>query len=90
VPEDLWGIYTAHRQGYFADPKTWSMGLDLEVIARQRDGTQFAVNVTLSPIDTGDVLVLVEAAGDVTKRKDALENAQHMTAIIAHPPSPTR
>src|SRR5664279_3525012 len=84
VPEDLWGIYTAHRQGYFADPKTWSMGLDLEVVARQRDGTEFAVNVNLSPIDTGDVLVLVKAAGDVTKRKEALENAQRMTAIVAN------
>jgi PAS domain S-box-containing protein len=83
VPEDLWGIYTAHREGYFADPKTWAMGLDLEVIARQRDGTEFAVNVTLSPIDTGDVLVLVKAAGDVTKRREALENAQRMTAIVS-------
>ena len=84
VPEDLWGIYTTHREGCFADPETWSMGLDLELIARQRDGTEFAVNITLSPIDTGDVLVLVKAAGDVTKRQEALENAQRMTAIVSN------
>jgi len=84
VPEDLWGIYTTHREGYSADPETWSMGLDLELIARQRDGTEFAVNITLSPIDTGDVLVLVKAAGDVTKRQEALENAQRMTAIVSN------
>lgn len=42
------------------------MGPDLELIARQQDGTEFAVNITLSPIDTGDVLVLVKAVGDVT------------------------
>jgi len=82
VPEDLWGTYTAHRQGYFADPKTWSMGLELELTARQRDGREFAVNITLSPIDTGDVLVLVKAAGDVAKRQEALENAKRMTAIV--------
>jgi PAS domain S-box-containing protein len=60
------------------------MGLELELIARQRDGTEFAVMITLSPIDTGDVLVLVKAAGDVTKRQEALENAQRMTAIVAN------
>jgi PAS domain S-box-containing protein len=82
VPEDLWGIYTAHREGYFADPKTWSMGVDLELIARQRDGSEFAVHITLSPIDTGDVLVLVKSAGDVTRRRVALENAQRIAEIV--------
>jgi len=47
------------------------------------DGTQFPVYITLAPIDTGDVLVLVKAAGDVTKRRVALENAQRMTAIVS-------
>jgi len=58
------------------------MGLDLELIGRQRDGTQFPVNITLSHIDTGDVLLRISAALEVTKRKQALENAQRMTAIV--------
>ena len=83
MPEHLWTVYTDHRDDYFSDPRTWSLGLDLELVAWHVDGTQFPVNITLSPIDTGDVLVLVKAAGDVTKRKVALENAQRMTAIVS-------
>ena len=38
VPEYLWEVYTEHREEYFADPRSRSMGLDLELIGRQRDG----------------------------------------------------
>src|SRR5665811_876136 len=82
VPEYLWEVYSEHREEYFADPRSRSMGLDLELIGRQGDGTQFPVNITLSHIDTGDVLLKISAALEVTKRKQALENAQRMTAIV--------
>src|SRR5674476_1289787 len=82
VPEYLWEVYSEHREEYFADPRSRSMGLDLELIGRQHDGTQFPVNITLSHIDTGDVLLRISAALEVTKRKQALENAQRMTAIV--------
>src|SRR5674476_625114 len=82
VPEYLWEVYSEHREEYFADPRSRSMGLDLELIGRQGDGTQFPVNITLSHIDTGDVLLRISAALEVTKRKQALENAQRMTAIV--------
>ena len=82
VPEYLWEVYTEHQEDYFADPRSRSMGLDLELIGRQRDGTRFPVNITLSHIDTGDVLLVITAAREATKRKRALENAQRMTAIV--------
>jgi PAS domain-containing protein len=58
------------------------MGLDLELIGRQRDDTLFRVKVTLSGIDTGDVLLVITAAREASKRKQALENAHPMTAIV--------
>ena len=82
VPEYLWEVYSEHREEYFADPRSRSMGLDLELIGRQRDGTQFPVNITLAHIDTGDVLLRISAALEVTKRKQALENAQRMTCLL--------
>jgi PAS domain S-box-containing protein len=84
VPESLWQVYAEHREDYFADPRSRSMGLDLELSGRHRDGTEFPLNISLSHIDTGDVLLVITAAGDVTKRKQALENAQRMTAIIEY------
>src|SRR5664280_762727 len=82
VPEYLWEVYTEHREDYFQDPMTRSMGLDLELIGRQRDGTLFRVEVTLSAIETGDVLLVIMAAREASKRKQALENAHRMTAIV--------
>jgi len=82
VPEYLWLVYSEHREKYFADPLARSMELDLELTGRQQDGTELPVNITLSQIDTGDVLLVITATEDATRRNEALENAQRMTVIV--------
>jgi len=82
IPEYLWEIYSEHRGGYFADSRSRSMGLDLELMGRQRDGLRFPVNVSLSVIDTGHVLLVITSAHEVTKRKRAHENSQRIRAIV--------
>ena len=82
VPESLWRIYLEHRESYFADPLSRSMGLDLELRAQHSDGTRFPVSVSLSHIDTGDVLMVVTASSDLLKTKEAFENAQRMATIV--------
>jgi PAS domain S-box-containing protein len=82
VPEPLWQIYVQHRETYFADPRTRSSGLDLELSGRQRDGTEFPIQISLSQIDTGDVLLVVTAVLDAARRRQAVKNAQLLAAII--------
>ena len=82
VPEYLWEVYSEHRDEYFADPLAKSIGLDLELTGRPQDGTKFPVNISLSQIDTGVVLLVITATQDATRRKEALENAQRMMAIV--------
>ncbi|HEY5248447.1 MAG TPA: PAS domain S-box protein [Dermatophilaceae bacterium] len=82
VPEALWHVYLAHRDGYFADPRSRSMGLDLELMGRRRDGSEFPVVVSLSGIDTGDVLLEFAAISELTRRRQAFDKAQRMTAIV--------
>jgi PAS domain S-box-containing protein len=84
VPDPLWQIYVEHRDSYFADPRSRSMGLDLELSGRHRDGREFPVDLSLSHIDTGDVLLEVTALRDVTQQRQAAKNAQRMTAIVEH------
>jgi len=84
VPEPLWQIYTEHREGYFADPRSRSMGLDLELTGRHRNGSEFPVDLSLSHIDTGDILLEVTAMRDVTQQRQAAKNAQRMAAIVEH------
>src|SRR5450759_3756672 len=84
VPEYLWQIYRQHREDYFADPRTRSSGLDLELSGRHRDGTDFPVNISMSQIDTGDVLLVVTAVRDVTRQRQAVQDVQFVAAVVEY------
>jgi PAS domain S-box-containing protein len=57
VPEHPWQIHASHREAYFAGRRTQSIGLDLELSGRHRDRTEFPANISMSHIDTGNVLL---------------------------------
>ena len=82
VPESLSGTYTGHRENDLTDRPFRSIGLDLELDGRQQDGTEFPVHIGVSPIDTGDVLLVITAVSDVAKRKQALESSELLAAIV--------
>ena len=84
LPEPLWQIYVEHKQRYFADPRTRSSGLDLQLGGRHRDGTDLPVNISLSHIDTGDVLLVVTAVRDVTEQRKAVALAQLTAAVVEY------
>src|SRR5664280_1006143 len=82
VPEYLWEVYSEHRDAYFADPRSRSMGLDLQLGGRQQDGSELPVNISLSHLDTGDVLLVITAVREVTRHAQALENSKLLAAIV--------
>jgi PAS domain S-box-containing protein len=82
VPEPLWQIYASHKDEYFADPRTRSSGLDLELSGRHQNGKEFPVNVSLSHIDTGDVLLVITAVRDVAIQKRAIKHAELIEAVV--------
>ena len=84
LPDPLWQVYAEHREAYFADPRTRSSGLELELSGRHRNGTEFPVNISLSHIDTGDVLLVVTAVRDVTKQRQAVETAELIGAVVQY------
>lgn len=73
VPERLRQRHVAHHVRYFAHPQPRPMGRGLELSARRKDGTEFPVEIALSPIETEDGMLVSSAIRDVTERKIAEE-----------------
>ena len=84
LPEPLWQIYVEHQEDYFADPRSRSSGLDLELSGLQKDGTELPLNISLSHIDTGDVLLVITAVHDVVKQQKAVRAAQLIAAVVEY------
>ena len=57
------------RLNYVNHPRARPMGADLVLAARRQDGSEFPVDVSLSPLTTDDGLLVLAAVRDVTDRK---------------------
>jgi PAS domain S-box-containing protein len=52
IPERFHGKHIGHRLDYSADPHTRPMGIGLDLSAQRRDGSEFPVEISLSPMET--------------------------------------
>jgi PAS domain S-box-containing protein len=69
LPEPLRAGHRTHRSHYTRAPHTRPMGVGLDLVARKKDGQIFPVEVSLSPLDTVDGLIITSIIRDVTERK---------------------
>jgi len=68
-PERLRAAHVAHRSAYLEQPRTRSMGVGLDPHGRRADGTEFPIEVSLSPIQTDEDTLVMSAIRDITDRK---------------------
>jgi PAS domain S-box-containing protein len=71
VPERHRGAHPRYRMIFYQSPSTRPMGAQRELFARRRDGTEFPVEIGLSPIRTDEGMRVLSSIVDITERKHA-------------------
>ncbi|HWB13092.1 MAG TPA: PAS domain S-box protein [Pirellulales bacterium] len=78
VPERFRDAHPRQRAGFFSNPEGRPMGVGRDLFGQRKDGSEFPVEIRLTPIDTDDGLMVLSAIVDITERKAAEEENRRL------------
>jgi PAS domain S-box-containing protein len=82
LPTRFRDIHVAHRTNYGRAPSTRPMGVGLDLWGRRKDGTEFPVEISLSPIRSDNSSLIVSIIRDVTARKETQEQIRELNVEL--------
>ena len=71
LPKHLHEVHIAHREQYFAMPRTRAMGAGLQLFGQRKDGTEIPVDISLRPVLLEDEPVVIGAIRDMSEQRRA-------------------
>lgn len=89
VPTRFRDVHPFHQNQYGKNPRVRPMGADIDLYALRQDGTEFPVEISLSPMETEEDNLIIAAIRDITERKRAearfrglLESAPDAVVVV--------
>lgn len=81
IPQRFSHDHPTHRDEFFEQPRTRSMGVGRDLFALRKDGTEIQVEIGLNPIETPEGQVVLASIIDITARKLQEESARKQAAL---------
>ncbi len=79
IPASFRKNHSNHRDSYFKKPNARAMGAGLELLGLRKNGKEFPVEISLSPLETEDGTLVSAAIRDITDRKAAENELRSLT-----------
>ena len=83
VPERQRPQHDQHREQFHRQAKIRRMGSGLDLYGRRRDGSEFPVEISLSPIVVGDGMVVLSVIRDISDRKHIEEELRRASEELS-------
>jgi two-component system CheB/CheR fusion protein len=82
IPERLRRIHQAHREAYVREPQVRPMGLGLDLVGLHKEGWEFPVEISLSPLTSEKRRLFTAIVRDITERKALEDERQALAAEL--------
>lgn len=76
IPRRFIHDHALHRSNYLDEPRARPMGAGLELYGRRKDGSEFPVDIMLSPMKSEEGSIVIAVIRDITRRKEAEESVK--------------
>ena len=84
VPDNYRGQHHRHREQFADAPKTRRMGANLDLYGKRRNGSEFPVEISLSPLSTEKGIFVLSAIRDISDRKRIAEELRRANEELHH------